>query len=89
MSEGEVVALAPRALHSPWPRIFVDGGLNSPFWLLKRDAAAAEARRADSPRHAPGGDADAAPAAAPAAEPKALSTFGEAMFHRTSAPALE
>ena len=76
-------------MHSPWPRIFVDGGLNSPFWLLKRDAAAAEARRADSPRHAPGGDADAAPAAAPAAEPKALSTFGEAMFHRTSAPALE
>ena len=38
----EAVASAMNYLtQMPWPRVFVDGALNSPFWLLKRDPDAA------------------------------------------------
>ena len=48
----EAVASAMNYLtQMPWPRVFVDGALNSPFWLLKRDPDAAAASLAASERH--------------------------------------
>jgi len=34
-----------------WPRVFKDGNLNAPFWLLKKDRPTANFMRKDSDRH--------------------------------------